>query len=485
MSNKWKILALPLLIIPLMLMIGIEAKASYTAPDGNEYEYYYQTNQSSDNSYNYKIWSNYKLVAQNFYAYYEGAYMIGIYDDLTDSVGILKFQNNNSTYPQIQGYEGFGSNGIITARQLTNEVYIRTVNNDYANSTAAIYTGTNNANYFEYATSLSELKEMLTQGNIDYTTISYDPNYPYPWITAYAERGTMTGNCVPYKWVFDGITYDQNISDVYAFLAVRFWAPSKIKIDINNGNPTYEAITYESSESIPIWNFQDRHVIYSGAGDWEIDGMETTTAIYAEWDAFKQTVEPTFTSDVLDMSSSVFQDAVYNYNQYSGMQGTLGNKMQLKTCYFTTFNGYVTSGLFTVWNSTQPQTFDLQQIGRWANNAGKEASGAQYNEDVQSAVDSMEEESAPVPSDNPTNGINLNVNMNYQVPNTMQYPTVVAYNHDNLFTSMISTYNNASQFLGQFPAMFVDCLGWIPQPIWEVIALGFGVAILVMILKIL
>ena len=141
---------------------------SYVAPDGNTYKYYYETDryvgtQYHDN-YDYKIWSNVKIAGQIFNEYSNGSYLVGVYDEDSDSVGQL-WIGRYSNIPEIQGYTGFNSGGLITHRQLNGQIYMTTAAGNSAAGNASISIKPNNS-YFTYASSISEMKAYLTAPDV-------------------------------------------------------------------------------------------------------------------------------------------------------------------------------------------------------------------------------------------------------------------------------------------------------------------------------
>lgn len=82
-------------------------------------------------------------------------------------------------------------------------------------------------------------------------------------------------------------------------------------------------------------------------------------------------------------------------------------------------------------------------------------------------------------------GSPITINIGQNVPNYPDYPTIASYNLDNLLVSAIDNIKGLSSFFSGFVGFCTATFAWIPVQIWQIIAIGFALSIVVMFLKIL
>ena len=350
-------------------------------------------------------------------------------------------------------------------------------------------------------------------GNTDWGAMTFDPSIPTPLVISgkqsvrftlpsHTVNGVSWGgrilSCWMPKWTYYDNYWDYCVShdeELYIYLAYRFWLPNSF--NLNNNTYNWKNSPYVASETYELSSFVAMQSLPEGGGDFDMyDSFEVTGPngtfgkMYYDYYSFVDSFMPQFTGDIeytinYDDGRSLTFDNRSQVLEGRYMPCQMGGIVEVYTCYFAVRDGIPYCGMWQTWTSTSPYETNVADLSQ--------DSSFEFPYYASSVLPEMGEiattaENPSAPQEVPTYSNNVVINngtTEQSVPNNMNYPTIVQYNHDNIFTSMISTYNDAASFFGDFPVFFAACLGWIPSPIWAIIGLGFSVAILVMIIKII
>lgn len=457
--------ALPLII----LLFSFKSYAAYTAPDGNDYEYYYETNcytgtshQNSDN----KIWSNYKLVASDFYLRNNLYPILGFY--YNNGVYALKrVASSNSGNP-----EGATEYGTTGNPNLSGQFYITTIAGSTPSTANFLSTSISDAS-IEHADNLTEMIELLTTPEIDWDTIYYNPLIPVPklniWylyqVESYREDGVanFTANIdVP------------DSTEFYVELAWKYSYPQSIRVYPSDmkGTPAYDYEYYQSSDLISIYSLQDMQQ----AINLHVTGSSLQTEWQAAYDEFIEAT--TFYTNLSDVPNGWLANARLKYVNSMGTQIPLyGNRLEVFARFWTlSEDNKVVVGKWYHWQSAKgsateevPETYvNYQELPGYAGTV----------------------ETVPTDDENTYTGTGTSTGeqattiINY-APNYPDYPTAVSYNHDNILLQMIQTSKQLPQFFGQFTNFLAITLAFIDPGVWAIIGFGFTCCIVIMIIKVL
>lgn len=318
---------------------------------------------------------------------------------------------------------------------------------------------------------------------LEFDNILYDPSIPTPssiynW-NEYDPRLDVSSFGVSQE-VF-GASYPE---DLYFAYYIKVWTPKDVIISRSGSNPYFKIDSYYSHEpfyfnsylvfeKVPFSNFfidyDDEDTLMSWWNNIADNLNINYLGMTGDWSSVAGTIDPFYPSE--DFTNS-HKDAVMN-------------KLEISTCFFVVRDGQIYSGMWEVWNNRRPYQTTLSQLSGSIEVPGTQIDGSQtvlFPEQAQSNAENLNQ----LAPDNINSGNNFTINVNsQQVPNSMDYPTIVSYNHDNIFTGFIDTYKTAGNTLGDFADFCSQTLVWIPSQIWSIIGIGFSMAIVIMIIKIL
>lgn len=468
--------------------------------DGNGYKYKTVTNYASPDSSSSTatIYSNYKIClykeGDDRLRYvtcveYNGEFILAQFSDVRNTKTI-KLSGVNGQYLNIylDGYMNDNQNFLYGWGFLIYPNFHETFNPDmpvFDNETDAIY--------------------YCSTRDIDFSwsNVKYDMTVPTPKIKAFwidvnnhsFTNGAMAGQLgyeVPFAYRIMG---NDNVKDYYVYIDIKFWTPISGKLKAENGFVTFIPESMTSLGELAYYEFSDQ--IKATDHSWEINfngNFPREEDIRNKWMNLRHNLE-NGTNQVTPMkyetnlTGESRTNAIQQANEALRNAALYGNRVRIRACYwYLDGNDMIRCGNFTEWYSTQPTENTVQNIADLNNNQGNEATGVASTIPVESVVNDVENPS-PYPPLN-INGLGTNVNVtvnngNQQVPNNQNYPTVVTYNHDNIFTAFVGTYNDASSMLGDFSNFVASTFVWIPTQIWILISMGFAMAIVIMIIKIL
>lgn len=285
---------------------------------------------------------------------------------------------------------------------------------------------------------------------------------------------------VPYKVNFYDHAWDDEESEptpLYLYMMVRYWTPLSVNGLTKNGFQYWNVNKYKASTGYVLNTYELGEPLPSnGASEFV---MQDVDEFHDGWEEFRSGITTEFTGEYDQTHKSL-------WNEYARNAGIYGNRVEIYCCYFKEVEGVFYSGLWTHWISDQPEQISVQQVGQVGQNNGKETNGTSSVIMPNNAKENVEATDPNMPANIPNNATNVNVTINNpSVPNNMNYPTITSYNHDNMFTTFIGTYNNATQYLGGFAQFCNSVLLWIPAEIWAIVGTGLAMAIIIMVVKIL
>lgn len=196
-----------------------------------------------------------------------------------------------------------------------------------------------------------------------------------------------------------------------------------------------------------------------------------------------------FINDIGTDTNSVraYNNMVDNYEIARKVGCFYGNNTEIYVRYFTIEDEtkFVVSAWRT-WTSQYSENFGIQLPSYYK--TFSEASGYEdtnQNTGVVIAPTSVPDSVNPSNQTGTKKGSPITINIGQNVPNYPDYPTIASYNLDNLLVSTIDNVKGLGNFFSGFAGFCTVTFAWIPKEIWQIIAIGFALSIVVMFLKIL
>lgn len=328
---------------------------------------------------------------------------------------------------------------------------------------------------------------------IDYDNYTYDPSIYVPNIKAVYSGSnpsqTASSYSIPVTFTIDnGTGVEYGIQVKY-----KLWMPTIVKFNYSDGGAvTYNYSNYTSAIGT-LFEMGDDTVISAAENGINANYSFNLSSKLNEWQNFHDVViqDQTYQSNVSDYSSSQNSYLRFNKNALK-----MGNRLEIWVRYYYVDDGIAYAGDWRHWLSEAPQEQDLVSSVQYVNGSNVAADSNQINPSDQEISEELEAPVSVLPSYQ-----NVQVTVINQVPNNMNYPTISAYQNDNM---LVDTMNNATKIMnwlngegefeqagmtgasnGGFGAFLGASFGFIPWYIWAVIAVGFGFSIVIMILKVL
>lgn len=346
--------------------------------------------------------------------------------------------------------------------------------------------------------------------DVDYLDFEYNPRINAPEYDVYWNTGWLgdVGPDVtlsPYDIPFE-IVYKNSANNAYwgtddneveqngkLFLSYRFYVPKSYTVVRKSGYYEYTVNEYAYSDYYEWYGI-------------ELDSNTNLNLYLSDLNALGSNIYPQsdylenqMRNDYAEFLSNVTQ--TFNGESYDptihgfGFQndgnyiGVWGNRVEVNMCYYTKWNDTYYRGDYSKWTVTVPEKW----VGMNAKNYPWDMNGSKVSSysvllDGQEVEEDMENTDVFLPSNIPDYGTIQNVvsdDIASNIPNTMNYPTITQYNHDNIFTTFVSTYQTAGKTLKDYGQFFAQAVTWIPGEIWSIIGMGFSMAIVIMVIKVL
>ena len=221
--------------------------------------------------------------------------------------------------------------------------------------------------------------------------------------------------------------------------------------------------------------------------DFSLDFNEDAT-ITGEWEDFADDHKTTYTGLTTGWYNLWSDGNIPNTYHYPDNKwlGSFGSIFEITFCYAEIRDDKVYTGYWVRYTTSNPKKLAL--VNYYEQNilhTGEEINYSTQSVSPYQVESESDQEGATIPNSiNSGNNYTINISTQ-QVPNDMEYPTIVSYNHDNIFTTFVGTYNTAGNTLSGFAQFLNSTLLWIPSEIWFIVGMGFSMAILIMIIKIL
>lgn len=224
----------------------------------------------------------------------------------------------------------------------------------------------------------------------------------------------------------------------------------------------------------------------------EVSSTEIGDALNIAWlqDVTNYPVsEVGFINDIGTDTNSVraYNNMVDNYEIARKVGCFYGNNTEIYVRYFTIEDEtkFVVSAWRT-WTSQYSENFGIQLPSYY-----KTYSVASGYENINQNTSVIISPTSVPDSVNPSNnygtkkGSSITINIGQNVPNYPDYPTIATYNLDNMLVSTMNQGESIGGFLTGIAGFASAALAFIPDYVWQLVAFGLGLSIVVMFLKIL
>ena len=403
-------------IISVIWLMPCFVHASYTAPDGNEYEYKIRSINYGSNWY-YTVYSNQKICFCEQRMDGSDFFPIGYfnYND-TDTCGMIQateWSNRqgaiNIFYPSTYGVQ----NGA--------DYYCFFRDTDSSSNSSFACSTVQNPDIPVYHT-YAECLEYLTTPDVDFDNLYYDPTIPTPEFVVTMER--------PTPW--DSIDTDTNFFDVtwneyggyYVQIGYKFSYPNGMKVGLVDGQVTYTPLTYANSIYFDVCSLEDMQTADNLNIFGSVDFSPASLPIQESesW----QTSVPIWANN---FNNSAYASARNKWNTKMRYCWPLyGNRLEIFERLFYVADGACYVGAWKHWNNSYPSDYQEEipnnyQVGSAMPGYSNISNNTEYQEQTNTET-----------SIGTQTGVNTNpaVIVNNLTPNYPDYPTVATYNHDNI-----------------------------------------------------
>lgn len=358
--------------------------------------------------------------------------------------------------------------------------YSVTLNESFVYTQSNSYT-TQLSNEFQWIGSYTDAIEM--DDDIDYTL-------PIPrakLVTAGETTGTMENPVNNFKLMIDTPNFD--LTGLYVEVTAKYYSPSKVYISTYMWNKSeYTVGEYSISGQDNIVALANRTRLIDLTPNtqteyrWQVDlnvnngwynFMRTKTANYPDflWAS---------SGDYVQQGEALNAIGKYNSQMYS-LPGSY-NMIELFIRYFRIDGASIKVGQ---WLHLRNNTV----LDNDAINVSIPVSNPPIEQDTSPVVNLPDDTNSIttgvwLPTYNPDE-VNVVINNNMPEQNTLNYPTIVSYNHDIAFKQYAETARNIPDFFTNVTNFAVMAFSFIPAEVWAIISMGLLLSIAVMVIKIL
>ena len=445
-------------IVSVIWLLPCFVHASYTAPNGIEYEYKVNTSTGNYNTRYFTIYSNNKMCTVSSSTYGGGKVVLGLYNTTGGDYCISGIATQSGTINT--NYDPTGKYPSSANVDLQSESYYVCWRN---NSTVpdiynllCDYNCTNDSVNLPNFDNFEDAYDYMTMPEVDFDNLYYDPTIPTPEFVVTMER--------PTPW--EDVTTDTNYFDVtfneyggyYVQLGYKFSYPNGMKVGLVDGQVTYTPLTYANSIYFDVFALQDLqtadnlNIVDSSYFDLvslpiqESESWQTSVPIWAN-----------------NFNNSKYASARNKWNTKMRYCWPLyGNKLEIFERLFYVADGVCYVGAWKHWNNTYPTEYNEEIPNNYQ--VGNSMPGYQ---NTNNNTDYQEQEYTQTTIGTQT-GVNNTptVVVNNLTPNYPEYPTVATYNHDNILLQMIDSTKRLPSFFGEFTDFCKECLTVLPSEIW-------------------
>ena len=475
-------------VCALVLLMPLYAKASYQAPNGETYQYKYSINVPlyGNPTYTADLYVNEKIAG------YTGGSVSSnkrFYMIRNGQVAKLVWSSSVSgTYDNVNNssWDNFYFAGVTPITEAHPEfcLYVTSGNSGNTLNPALTDLTTDIPRYSDW----DEMVSYLNSIDVDLENIVYDPFIPTPEFTvSYLPNSSSATQFFPVE-----VDLTNNTSDYYVEIMMENLTPSYLGVSpkeqsntgLSTGNyVVYKFFQFESHSIADKYDFVSADTMTSGV----LNGLFSSAWRSDILSYSSSNVEITNASGNESFNNSPIFTALKNawLNTYRNYACFYGNNTGISIRYFQVRDGVAYGGKVKSWTSLYQGKFS-ESIPDYYNPYDT-AQGYER----ESTTDIVPVETTNPLADLPSNqygdktGLNININMGSNVPNYPDYPTIATYNLDNMLVSTMNNADDLGKFLTNVSGFFAETLKFVPEPIWQVIALGFALSIVVMFLKIL
>ena len=320
-----------------------------------------------------------------------------------------------------------------------------------------------------------------------YNNYEFDPSIPTPDIYRATSSLKLDSHSyyeyqVPIELKMVPVPIDGR--QYYIIYRYRMFKAKTINITKNGNNNPVDNIEEWWSSHLTMSHTEE--TIPRGQ-DFSLDFNEDAT-ITGEWEDFADDHKTTYTGLTTGWYNLWSDGNIPNTYHYPDNKwlGSFGSIFEITFCYAEIRDDKVYTGYWVRYTTSNPKKLAL--VNYYEQNilhTGEEINYSTQSVSPYQVESESDQEGATIPNSiNSGNNYTINISTQ-QVPNDMEYPTIVSYNHDNIFTTFVGTYNTAGNTLSGFAQFLNSTLLWIPSEIWFIVGMGFSMAILIMIIKIL
>lgn len=311
---------------------------------------------------------------------------------------------------------------------------------------------------------------------VDFSNVMYLPGIPTPVFSVYYNDDTTT---MPR---FNLDIQLENASDEYF-----------VYVTMDNSTPISYGIAYNGQMyNVSYHKFATREIVSrQSLTQSDTLSMQVLSGLLSS--GWRNDIN---TIDDLDIEVSAISDGAY-FNESSPsfiawktqllnfrkIALFYGNSNTISVQYFKVVDGNVYAGEIKSWNNLNGGTFTVTIPKYFVPN--NPANGFEVV-----TIERPLETANPLTTipDNQfgyRTGGDITINVGSNVPNYPDYPTIATYNLDNILVSTIDNAKHLGTFFTEVSGFCVATFAWIPKEIWQIVALGFALSIVVMFVKIL
>lgn len=362
----------------------------------------------------------------------------------------------------------YGGNGKrwTSSQWNSNGWSFNTVNETTGNFGGSVY----NNSYYDFGTYI--------ENNIDYENPYYDPFMKIP---EYEVKYNMvdTGDTAPMPLIIGLKNADSNL---YVEAVCVNYMPSVVLVEWQN----YKAMFSRKFEQHNLIPHESQILSTDVSSDYI--GNALSVAWLQDVTSFPVS-EVSFSNGIGSDATSIraYNNMVDLYDTGRQIGCFYGNNTEIYIRYFRIdeLGRFVVSSWRT-WSSQYSDSFGVELPSYYK--TLETASGYENTSSDTSIIISPTTSPDNVNPSNQTGekkGSPITINIGQNVPNYPDYPTIASYNLDNLLVSAIDNIKGLSSFFSGFVGFCTATFAWIPVQIWQIIAIGFALSIVVMFLKIL
>lgn len=343
------------------------------------------------------------------------------------------------------------------------------------------YASDNPAQTNSYSTSVTSRGNLLLNevvNTVDWDNIIYDPMIPTPNFSVTYTQDTSTLPRFPLE-----VGLNNSNSDYFVEIVMENMTPSFVGVKPDG---TYEAFQYRQFPSNIIYSKESQTVSTDVTA--QLLSAQLSSAWRSDILSYDNTQDNAFYIAVSD-SPTFYQSTQYTflcglYDSYRQIACFYGNNTGISMRYLRVVDGVAYAGKVKSWTNLYGGTFSESLPDYY-----KPYETAQGYETTGTEIIPVETTSPYV--DAPNNqfgtktGLTININTGNSVPNYPNYPTIATYNLDNMLVKTMDQGEHIGGFLTGIVGFAGAALAFIPDYVWQVVAFGFSLSIVVMFLKIL